>query len=58
MQPKKVWDDAGTGGRPGSMWVVNAMGLLHVCEVYPRPHPNLPHKTNRYQSLLTFTKHY
>jgi hypothetical protein len=37
VQPKKLWDDAGTGGRAGSMWVVNSMGLLHVCEGHRPP---------------------
>lgn len=35
--PKKVWDDAGTGGRSGSMWVVNSLGLVHVCEGHNAP---------------------
>lgn len=32
-----MWDDAGTGGRPGSMWVVNSLGLIHVCEGHNAP---------------------
>lgn len=28
MKPFKVWDDTGTGGTPGSLWVVNTHGLM------------------------------
>lgn len=37
IKPTKVWDDAGTGGRQGSMWVVNSLGLIHVCEGHRPP---------------------
>ena len=28
--PRMLWDDAGTGGKRGALWVVNQMGLLAV----------------------------
>jgi hypothetical protein len=28
--PRLLWDDAGTGGKRGALWVVNSMGLLAV----------------------------
>ena len=28
--PRLVWNDAGTGGRAGSIWIVNELGLIWV----------------------------
>jgi hypothetical protein len=28
--PKLIWDDAGTGGKRGSIWIVNSMGFMAV----------------------------
>jgi hypothetical protein len=30
FEPKLLWDDAGTGGKRGSIWLVNAMGMMAV----------------------------
>ncbi len=28
--PKLLWDDSGTGGKKGSVWKVNSMGLMAI----------------------------
>jgi len=28
--PKLLWDDAGTGGKRGSLWAANSLGLMAV----------------------------
>lgn len=35
--PKMVWDDGGVGGRPGSVWTVNNLGLVHVVQGHLLP---------------------
>ena len=37
MTPKKLWDDAGTGGKQGSVWLVNSMGLMAVTRGHDPP---------------------
>lgn len=40
-KPKKLWDDSGTGGRPGSFWITTSMQLLVVTtghDAPPGPH--------------------
>jgi hypothetical protein len=37
MKPKKVWDDSGTGGRRGSIWIVNPMQLMAVTQGHEPP---------------------
>ena len=32
MEPTMVWDDAGSGGRPGSLWRVNPEGMMGVAQ--------------------------
>ena len=39
-----VWEDSGTGGRPGSMWTINEMGMLGVTQRHLAP-------INRYFTL-------
>jgi hypothetical protein len=34
-----VWDDTGTGGKRGSFWSVNLLGLLVATEGHESPHP-------------------
>jgi hypothetical protein len=38
-EPKLIWDDTGTGGKRGSFWSVNALGLLIATEGHEPPHP-------------------
>jgi hypothetical protein len=35
--PRRVWTDAGGGGRPGSFWVLSKTGLLHATEQHSPP---------------------
>jgi len=35
--PKKIWTDAGTGGRKGSMWVVNSFGTVVFADGHNAP---------------------
>ena len=35
--PRLVWNDAGTGGRPGSIWIINELGLLWVTSGHEPP---------------------
>jgi len=35
--PKKVWDDSGTGGKRGSMWIVNSFGTIIFTEGHLAP---------------------
>jgi Ca2+-binding EF-hand superfamily protein len=37
FEPQMVWDDSGTGGRPGSLWVVNELGLMAATTGHFRP---------------------
>ncbi len=37
MKPRRLWDDAGLGGRPGSMWVVNCFGTVIVTPGHDKP---------------------
>ena len=37
VRPVKVWDDAGTSGRPGSIWRVNSMGLMIATPSHDMP---------------------
>ena len=32
MQPKQIWNDAGTGGKAGSIWEVNEFGMMIAME--------------------------
>jgi hypothetical protein len=44
MEPTPVWDDSGGGGRPGSLWRVNAEGMMGVTQRHhppPGPHYSL-----------------
>lgn len=34
--PRQIWTEAGLGGRPGSMWIINSLGLMSVV---PGHHP-------------------
>ena len=36
-QPKKLWDDAGTSGRQGSLWIVNSLGLIAASDGHDPP---------------------
>jgi len=37
-QPAKLWDDAGAGGgKPGSLWVINSIGLIAAAPGYDPP---------------------
>mmetsp|Transcript_23616 Transcript_23616/g.46219 ORF Transcript_23616/g.46219 Transcript_23616/m.46219 type:complete len:126 (+) Transcript_23616:21-398(+) len=36
-KPKKVWDDSGTGGKRGSMWIVNSFGTVIFTEGHLPP---------------------
>ncbi|KAG5189404.1 hypothetical protein JKP88DRAFT_301989 [Tribonema minus] len=40
VPPKKIWDDSGTGGRPGSFWLVNSMHCLHAFIGHDSPPPD------------------
>jgi hypothetical protein len=35
--PKLIWDDSGAGGKKGSIWVVNSLGLMAITEGHDRP---------------------
>ena len=35
--PRLVWNDAGTGGRPGSIWIINEMGLIWITSGHDAP---------------------
>lgn len=37
FEPRLVWNDSGTGGRPGSIWVVNEFGLMVATRGHGRP---------------------
>jgi hypothetical protein len=37
VRPRKIWDDSGLGGRPGSMWVVNSAGVVVVTQGHSQP---------------------
>merc|ERR1711937_388339 len=37
IKPKQLWTDAGLGGRPGSMWVVNRFGTVIVTPGHNKP---------------------
>ena len=37
MAPQKIWDDSGSSGRQGSIWVVNSLGLLTVSRSHDLP---------------------
>ncbi len=36
-RPLQIWKDAGGGGRPGSFWVLNSLGLLQAAEQHTLP---------------------
>lgn len=36
-KPKKLWDDSGTGGKKGSIWIVNSMGLMAATRGHDPP---------------------
>jgi Ca2+-binding EF-hand superfamily protein len=42
FEPKLVWTDRGTGGRPGSIWIVNEMGTLAAADGHSKPPPPPP----------------
>jgi hypothetical protein len=35
--PKLVWEDSGTGGRPGAIWATNGMHLVTVTKGHAPP---------------------
>jgi hypothetical protein len=35
--PKLMWDDSGSGGRAGSIWAINSMGLMAVTQGHLPP---------------------
>ena len=37
LPPKPVWEDSGTGGRPGSVWSINAMNLIALAKGHDAP---------------------
>lgn len=37
FRPIQIWKDAGGGGRPGSFWVLNSLGLLQGTEQHSLP---------------------
>lgn len=37
IDPKCIWDDAGGGGRRGSIWVINSLGMVCVVEGHEKP---------------------
>ena len=37
MAPKQIWNDAGSGGRPGSVWVINEYGLIAATKGHGAP---------------------
>lgn len=37
LPPKPVWEDSGTGGRPGSVWSINAMNLITLAKGHDAP---------------------
>ena len=40
MQPTLLWNDAGSGGRPGSLWRMNEHGLLAANKGFPYAAPS------------------
>jgi hypothetical protein len=36
-KPDCIWDDAGTGGRKGSFWIMNTMQLMQVSDGHEKP---------------------
>jgi hypothetical protein len=37
MKPKLLWDDSGTGGRRGSVWLINSLNLIAVVQGHEAP---------------------
>ena len=37
MEPRPIWDDSGTAGRAGSLWIVNSLGLMAATEGHEAP---------------------
>jgi len=35
--PEYIWDDSGTGGRPGSLWLANSLGLFATAQGHHKP---------------------
>ena len=50
VTPTKVWDDSGAGGgKPGSIWVVNAMDMVAIVAGHEPPkEPSYDLKNNRF----------
>jgi hypothetical protein len=36
-KPKLIWDDSGSGGRAGSVWAMNSLGLMAVTQGHSAP---------------------
>ena len=47
--PRKVWDDSGSSGAVGSIWVVNKLQLIAVCAGHDPPAG--PGPTGRFYTL-------
>jgi hypothetical protein len=37
MKPKLLWDDSGTGGRRGSIWLINSLNMIAVVQGHEPP---------------------
>jgi len=36
-KPVKIWDNSGTSGKKGSLWVINSLGMVGTTEGYEEP---------------------
>jgi hypothetical protein len=37
VKPKQIWNDSGTGGKRGSVWTINSLGLMCVTQGHEVP---------------------
>ena len=45
--PRIVWEDSGTGGRPGALWTINNMNLISVSKGHDPPTEEMFHELTR-----------
>ena len=51
--PEMVWDDSGSGGRPGSIWTINEYGFIGVVQGHDPP--TFPRFVLRWVAVTTNT---